>query len=463
MPSYKRRSFLSSLLGMAVISGLSTGKAEALASFEPVWEKRIVEYAEYNDSSRLSDDTLVVATKWTSDSDQSTPPHITAFDNKGNQKWTWRWPKEREDPLEYVQALAPTADGGLFFAGPTNTNSSERTLIGKLDTEQDTEWHFTLEQYTYEDGLFLSRSNPSHLIVVGYEVTPSTSQSDVFGINVDEQSVMWHHTLSEHDTLSILPYQQGGVLAGENPQGGGVVRFTSEGDIAWDLSIPKPELELSDITTSSAGDIVTIGHRINEPQTLEVVFLGSDGTVNVRQSLDIQPQSNPLDPQIVSYSDGGYVCSWSHSRHSEIFVGYLSEEGILEYRTYIDPWGGEFHPALHGVELIDETIALLGNANDEGSTSPPIWSVGLRQSTSSPTPTGTPTPTLTNPPSANSTQTPSPTLPPTTIRGSASPPTDQPLTETSSTTGPGFRLITALVSTIGTGIFLILQNSDEES
>lgn len=461
MPSYTRRSILGSLVGLSVVGAVPTTQARPQPTFESVWNKTVVESREFGDSSRLTDGTLVVAGAKSHPTVQSSAPYVVAFDDSGTREWVWNWPEDRSDSLNYVQALAPTENGGLFFAGPTDEDRSENLLIGKLDAEQNVEWHITPKEYHYYYGLFLVRTTPSRLAIIGYEVSPEINRTHVFGVDTDTRSINWEKdTFSDTNALSATVHQQGCVVAGETSKGGWTARFTPDGDIDWEQTFSEPELTLTDITTSAAGDVVTIGHRINDYETIEIQILDSDGTLNAKQTPEFQPLSVPHDPQIVSVPSGGYVCSWSYGDRSELFVGRLTTEGTLEYGNHIGPWDSGFRPVLLDIKLVNEQIILLGDTKEEESETTLTWSVGVDKAVQTPTPTETPTQTATVSPSPTQTPTLTGTPSPTDVPVPTE--TENPTTSTSSADGPGFGVVGSLLGVAGAG-YLISSRTWEDS
>ena len=461
MSSHTRRSILGSLVGLSVVGGVSTTQARPQPTFESVWNKTIIESREFGDSSRLPNGALVVAGVKSHPTVQSSAPDVVAIDDSGNREWVWNWPEDRSDSLDYVRALAPADDGGLFFAGPTNEDRSEALLIGKLDAERNVEWHITPKEYHYYYGLVLVRTSSSRLTIIGYEVSPEINRTHVFGLDTDTRSVSWERdAFPDTSMLSATVHQQGCVVTGETSKGGWTARFTPDGDTDWERTFSKPELVLTDVTTSADGDVVAIGHRINDYETIEIPILDSDGTLNARQVLEFQPLSVPHDPQIVSVPSGGYVCSWSYGDRSELFIGKLTTEGTLTYGNHIEPWNSTSRPVLLDIELVNEAIVLLGNTKDGESEPTLTWGVEADKTVETRTLTETPSQTATD--TLSPTQTPTPTGTPSPTDVPEPTETETPTTSTSSANGPGFGVVGSLLGVAGVGYF-VSSRSQEES
>lgn len=459
MPSCTRRSLLSSITGISLIGGVSTALARPPPTFETVWKNHIMTSADFKDSARLSDGTVVLALEHLPSSDRSDRPDCIALDDRGTRRWTWRWPDDRSDPLDYVKAIAPSSDGGLFIAGPTGDGKDGLNLVGKLDAEQNVEWHIThgeSPRYT-----FLMPSTSSRLVVVGFTLSSThDSRTHVFGVDTDNQLVTWEQeTENNVVAASAMPYQQGCIIAGDTPSGGWATRFTAMGDVAWERIFPEPELSLSDVTASSAGEIVTIGHRINEPETVEVLALAGDGTLNVRRAPELDPIAVPDRPKIVSDPSGGYLCSWSYYDHPDLFVGKITSEGRVEYATHLDPWESEFTPNLEDLLVAEDTFLFSGDGEHPDTNDNFVWSLGITRSAPTPTPTTSPTQLADSP-------TPTPTSPPTTTptKTARSGPTEtgRSPTGTTSADGPGFGVLASILGLGGAG-YLVSSRSNPTS
>lgn len=463
MPSCTRRSILSSLLGGSLFFGVHPTQAQiqSQSPFKPVWMQRLIESAGFTDSDTLTDGTIAVALDNQS-SEGVASPNVAGFDDDGTQKWTWDWPEDRSNPLDHVQALVSTGDGGLFFAGPTDRDPPVELLIGKLDAERNIEWHITHEQYLYRD-LFLIRPGPSWLTAVGFHVTPSISRTDVFGVDTDAQSVVWEtDTFSNGETSSATFHQQGCVVAGDVPDGGRVARVTPEGNVTWERTFSEPKLELTDATVSPANNIVAIGYRINEPETAEILTLDPDGALKQRRPLQFHPLSSFDEPRIVSSPVGGYVCALSYSDRPELFVGKLTSNRDIASSTHVEPWDSDFRPVLLDIQIADGDPVLLGDIAEGGPASAPTWGLKIAKSTSTPSPTTpsqTPRPTETEP--SDPLRTSSPTGVPTETRRPRATTPEQSPTNTVSVGGPGFGALAGVLGTLGAGLLTLLWSTDK--
>jgi len=454
-----RREVLAATIGIPA-AGFLSRRGENSDQFEVEWRSNLFEDSTVTDTAVASDGRAAIATR-PGGSQQNGISDILTVDSQGNRVWEWNWPQSESDSLDFVQALTPASGGGVYFAGPTIFGAGGSMLLGKLNEEQEVEWHFTFSEHHSE--AFLAAPSSSSLIVIGYNVDPSSSQTYAYGINLADQSVSWEtNPLSEEDSAvySVSTHQDGCILGGESSDAGLLLRISEEGEIHWEQNITNPEMTIRRLTVNDSGQIACIGEVDNSGRDVHIEIFSEEGERLIQATPDFGSTGTPYIPVISSSGEGGYICSWSYTDDDTVFIAQLSEELDVEVSSNIEPWELSTTPRLKTSTLAGEQLVLAGQGPTQNTEGEQTWAAGVSRShptqtqTESPSLTDTETPTQrrTSPPSQATDFT------PTNPRSSSPQP---PSKESTSSTGPGFGILTTVICVLGSKYFQFGKEAPE--
>lgn len=465
MVKYTRRTAIQSALGAIVAARSPLARSEPIVPFEVDWKEQHSKSQRFTDATQITDDSFVVLGEPPAgESDQSTPPQVSAYDQSGAKQWTWRWPEDSSQSLAYFQAVASTDDGKLFLGGPTIESDEGPLLLAKLGTDRNVEWKKTYGD-RYGDMRFVQLSE-STLFLVGTNTLPSQAETIVLGIESNDGTVSWRNSsfVDGYYVTQACPHEDGCIIAGENPSGyGWLARLSTDGTVRWEQTYTSPEIDtLTGIIAVSSGLLVGIGiEYVDNGTNVRSIGLSADGEREWTTLLELDAEEYPTNPQIVSDPEGGYVICTSYGQRPQLLIAETDERATIQNSSLISPWDTNLF--LKRIFTSEGKFVLTGELENQRTEKYSTWAVGIGRHTDSPSPTFTPTNTTrTKTKPSSPTRKPNSTEPGTEDPVSAETIEAHPETRSSQADGSGFGILLSVLGVLGIG-YLSQYYGDNEN
>jgi hypothetical protein len=219
--------------------------------------------------------------------DQSGAVVVEYVEDLGNQVWLRKytaagelaWDVDLDAMIGHVDLIPAVAPDGAVVI------SNEKAII-KFAPDGAVAW-----QRPNPDLLFVYGLNAAGALV---STAPGTTRVQALA---PDGALLWERDWGDHGLADrrVFIDAAGAIVVGERYKG--LVRFTPDGELAWELTEEELDVDLDQLAVNASGQIAVLGRPVSQLSKPRVVHVAPDGTLaGTRDCADLTGELLALDP-----------------------------------------------------------------------------------------------------------------------------------------------------------------------